>query len=235
MSYIVPKIVFNIAFLIFYGKIVKRFAIVISCVSNDIPIKAKTGLLQIGLGGSVSVKIILFSGVHGVGKGFFLDKVKKNIQQYNVLSASSLIEKYQPSTDAGYKKVRSVSNNQDVLIKAIKEAKNSGINEVILDGHMCIFNVKGEVERVPEYFFRKTQVAGIILLQDNARTICDRIYQRDATQISIGDIEWMQNEERKYAGELEEKYQIKYVVISHDCTGRQFEEILRKIGGESFE
>lgn len=181
------------------------------------------------------MKIILFSGVHGVGKGFFLDKVKKNIQQYDVFSASNLIEKYQPSTDAGYKKVSNVSNNQNVLIKAIKEAKRSGMKEMILDGHMCIFNAKGEVERVPEYFFEEVQVAGNILLQDNVITICERIIQRDTIQISADDIEKMQDEERKYARELEEKYQIKYVVISHDCTGRQFEEILRKMGGESFE
>ncbi len=38
------------------------------------------------------MKIILFSGAHGVGKGFFLNKVKENVQQYDILSASTLIE-----------------------------------------------------------------------------------------------------------------------------------------------
>ena len=40
------------------------------------------------------MKAILLSGVHGVGKGFFLDKIKKYIQSYNIYSASSLIEKF---------------------------------------------------------------------------------------------------------------------------------------------
>lgn len=181
------------------------------------------------------MKIFLFSGVHGVGKGFFLHKVKENIRQYNVFSASELIEKSQPSTDAGYKKVSNVSHNQDVLIKAIKESKECGMKDIILDGHVCIFNAKGEVERVAEYFFEEVHIAGNILLQDNARTICDRISQRDAVQISVNDIEWMQDEERKYARELEERYGIKHVIITHDCSGGQFEEILRKMGGESFE
>lgn len=175
------------------------------------------------------MKVILFSGAHGVGKGFFLDKVREDIQQYQVCSASNLIEKYQPSTDAGYKKVSNVNNNQDVLIKAIKEVWSKDTKSFILDGHLCIFNAKGEVERIPEYFFIETQITGIILLQDEPRIICDRISQRDCNKISIHDIEQMQNEEKKYAMDLETKFQIKYEIITHECTGKQFEEKLRKM------
>lgn len=82
------------------------------------------------------MKVFLFSGVHGVGKGFFLKKIKNNAQQYSIYSASSLIERYQPSTDAGYKKVSNVNNNQDVLIKAIKEEINCSISNFIIDGHL---------------------------------------------------------------------------------------------------
>lgn len=101
------------------------------------------------------MKSILFSGVHGVGKGFFLKKINKEIEEYNIYSASTLIEKYQTSTDAGYKKVRNVKNNQDILIKAIKEAKMKDGNSFILDGHLCIFDVEGNIVRIPENFFMK--------------------------------------------------------------------------------
>lgn len=181
------------------------------------------------------MKIILFSGAHGVGKGFFLNKVKENIQQYDVLSASSLIERYQPSTDAGYKKVKDINSNQDVLIKAIEEAMKKGSKDIILDGHLCIFNAKGEVERIPEYFFHKTHIVGIVLLHDDPRVICDRICNRDINHISVKDLEYMQDEECKYAMELEEKHHIKHVIISHEFTGALFEKILREIGGDSIE
>ena len=181
------------------------------------------------------MKAILFSGAHGVGKGFFLDKVKKYIQQYNVYSASKLIERYQSSTDAGYKKVSNVNNNQEALVKSLKEAKNNDIKDFILDGHLCVFNAKGEVERIPEYFFYETEITGIVLLQDEPQSICDRINQRDAKEISVCDIEWMQDEERKYAEELEAKFQIGYAIITHECTGEQFEEKLREIGGDFLE
>lgn len=181
------------------------------------------------------MKAILFSGAHGVGKGFFLDKVKENIQHYDVYSASKLIERYQPSADAGYKKVSSVNNNQDILIKAIKEEKIHNVKDFIIDGHLCIFNRRGDVERIPEYFFVDAQITGIVLLQDEPRIICDRINQRDSIEMSMRDIESMQDEERKYARELQEKFQIEYIIISHECTGEQFEEKLRKMGGNCVE
>lgn len=181
------------------------------------------------------MKTILFSGVHGVGKGFFLGKVKENIQHYKVYSASALIEKYKASTDAGYKKVSNVNSNQDTLIRAIKEVKSGSDKDFILDGHMCVFNGEGKVERIPEYFFNEAQITGIVLLQDNPKVICDRINQRDTYKMRIQDIELMQDEEQKYAKEIETKFQIRYVIITHECTGKQFGEILREIGGECCE
>lgn len=181
------------------------------------------------------MKTILFSGVHGVGKGFFLDKVKENIQDYDIYSASKLIERYQPSTDAGYKKVSNVNNNQDILIKAIKEEKLCNRKDFIIDGHLCIFNAMGDVEPIPEYFLIDAEITGIVLLQDEPRIICNRINQRDSNKISMRNIEKMQGEEQKYARKLQNKFQIDYVIISHECTGEQFEEELRKIGGDFVE
>lgn len=174
---------------------------------------------------------ILFSGVHGVGKGFFLNKVRVDIGQYNVYSASKLIENYQAAADAGYKQVSSVKNNQDVLINAIKNISERDTKNFILDGHLCIFNAEGDVERIPEYFFEETHITGVVLLQDSPETICKRINQRDASDISLYAIQKMQDEEQKYAEELRAKLQIKCVYITHDCTRLQFEEILRDLGG----
>lgn len=181
------------------------------------------------------MKSILFSGVHGVGKGFFLEKINKEIAGYNIYSASTLIEKYQPSTDAGYKKVRNVKNNQDILIKAIKEAKLKDENSFILDGHLCIFDVEENVVRIPENFFYETQIEGIVLLQDSPDVISDRINARDGKDISVQSIEKMQHEEQKFAEELWKKYKIPYVVITHECTGVEFLQRIQEIGGENLE
>lgn len=181
------------------------------------------------------MKNILFSGVHGVGKGFFLEKIKKEIEGYSIYSVSTLIEKYQPATDAGYKKVRHVKNNQDSLIKAIKEAKMNDRNNFILDGHLCIFNVEGNVVRIPENFFEETQIEGIVLLQDCPDVITDRINKRDGKKINVQSIEKMQREEQKFAEELWKKNKIPYVVVTHKCTGAEFMQRIQEFGGENIE
>ncbi len=176
------------------------------------------------------MKTILLSGVHGVGKGYFLDKVRKCIRNYDVYSASQLIEKYHSAADAGYKRVSNISNNQHVLIQAIRKEQIQNTQNLIIDGHICLFNASGLVERIPEYFFSETGIAGIILLQDTSANICDRILQRDSRRININDIEEMQREERIYALELQKKYGIQCMTITHNCTGRQFAEILERMG-----
>ena len=177
------------------------------------------------------MKAFLLSGVHGVGKGFFLEKVKNSISMYNMISASTLIERYQASADAGYKRVSNVNGNQEVLIHAMKEAMTNDTRDFILDGHLCIFNAKGEVERVPKFFFEETKITGIILLQDASEDIYCRIRKRDACTIDVCDIERMQREEEEYAKELERELNIKYVAITHECTEERFIAVLKKMGG----
>lgn len=181
------------------------------------------------------MKGILFSGVHGVGKGYFLKKNCENIQNYNVYSASGLIEIYQKSTDEGYKRVQDVSNNQAVLVKAIQEVALKGNKNFIIDGHLCIFNSEGRTERIPEEFFFETKISGIILLQDEAKKIVERLRQRDAEYLAVSDIEEMQQEEKEYAKELKEKHGIKCVIITHKCTEKEFKEIVEEMEGDYIE
>lgn len=125
------------------------------------------------------------SGVHGVGKGYFLDKVRKCIRNFDVYSASQLIEKYHSAAEAGYKRASNISNNQHVLIQAIRNEQIQNTQNLIIDRHICLFNASGLVERIPEYFFSETGIAGIILLQDTSANICDRILQRDSRRIIL--------------------------------------------------
>lgn len=177
------------------------------------------------------MKAILFSGVHGVGKGFFLKKVKNIIPSYNVYSSSTLIERFCNPTDAGYKRVSSVGDNQEVLIRALREAVANDARDFILDGHLCIFNAKGEVERIPKFFFEEIKITEIVLLQDIPEEIYCRIRKRDTVTIGVCDIERMQKEEERYAKELEKELHIRYAVITHGCTDEQFKNLLESLEG----
>lgn len=176
------------------------------------------------------MKAFLLSGVHGVGKGYFIERIKSILNGYEIYSASSMIEKYKHSTDAGYKKVKNVKRNQEILIKAIKSERKNTNKNFILDGHLCLFNADGEPERIQEEFFKESGITGIILLQDNIDTIYHRLQIRDNKPIDKQNLGKMQTEEYKYASELKEKYDICIYKITPQISAEKFAELLD--GGE---
>lgn len=179
-------------------------------------------------------KTILLSGVHGVGKGFWLQKVydNKDKDDFICLSASELINKYKDAADAGYKKVSDVNNNQSILIEAIKNNFDLSPKRIILDGHICIINSNNNIEKIPLDFFLETRVCGILILEDDANTIFKRLKQRDCRCISLDMIQQIQMKEREYAIELHEKYQLKVCFITHEYSRKQFLEFSEECWGD---
>lgn len=174
-------------------------------------------------------KIILLSGVHGVGKGYYLKKNFTTSDNFTILEASSLIKRYKEADDAGYKRVKDISNNQEVLLKAIVETKQTIRNNIILDGHLCLLNSEGKIECIPEEFIIKASINGIILLQDNKDAIVQRQTMRDGREISCELIDMIQKEERKYCEMLFSKYNILYSVIDNNCDYNQFCQIVNEM------
>lgn len=179
------------------------------------------------------MKAILLSGVHGVGKSFLLENMKTALSEYIVYSASSLIEKYKVSADAGYKKVRDVKKNQQILIEAIKHEMVHGHNNFIIDGHLCLLNANNDVERIPEFFFEQTGISNIILLQDDPVSICDRIRGRDGQSLSIEIIDNLQSNESIYADELKQEYGMNILRISPKDNYEDIVFWLKNVGNES--
>ena len=171
-------------------------------------------------------KIILLSGVHGVGKGYYLKKNFVMSEKFTILEASTLIKRYKEADDAGYKRVKDISNNQDVLLTALLKEQKTVRNNIILDGHLCLLNSNGELECIPEDFIIKASINGIILLQDKAETIAQRQAIRDGKKISCELIDMMQKEERNYCEMLFSKYNILYSVIDNNCDYNQFCQIV---------
>ncbi|MEA5083737.1 MAG: AAA family ATPase [Lachnospiraceae bacterium] len=181
------------------------------------------------------IKTIILSGVHGVGKGYFLERIQKEYPRLNILQASKLIEKYKNSTDAGYKKVKSVMDNQIVLIAAIEAERNNCQGTIVLDGHLCVINSENEVKRIPESFFLEGNISGVILLQDEPAKVEERLKKRDGKSLSKKYIEDMQKEETIFAESMEKELGIKKKIISHNCGAIEFMEIIDTFGGGNSE
>ena len=170
----------------------------------------------------IDKKLFLLSGVHGVGKGYFLQNILEDDSNYTILEASSLIKQYKDAEDAGYKMVNNVSDNQKVLLEALIKEKKQLKTDIILDGHLCIINKNGDIERIPEEFLLKASVQGIILLQDAVEEIIKRQNLRDGVGLGKQTIAKIQEDEVRYCESLKSKLNIPYTVITRECTYNQF-------------
>lgn len=174
----------------------------------------------------MSNKTILLSGVHGVGKGFYLRNTLSESNTFTVLEASKLISQYKKADDAGYKKVIDVSNNQQILLTALA-AEQSKINgTIILDGHLCILNASDEIENIPESFFKKATICGIILLQDDPQNIIKRQSERDGSKLEYNIIKMIQQKELEYCKDLSSKYNLPYNIIKPTYNYQEFIKII---------
>lgn len=170
----------------------------------------------------IDKKIFLLSGVHGVGKGYFLENILKGDSNYTILEASNLIQQYKDAEDAGYKMVKDVSDNQKVLLKALITEKRRIETDIILDGHLCIINKNGDIERIPVEFLIKASVHGIILLQDDVESIIKRQNLRDGVGLEKQTIAKIQEDEIRYCEFLKSELKVPYIVIAGGCTYNQF-------------
>lgn len=174
-------------------------------------------------------KLILLSGVHGVGKGHFLKNNFPESNRFIILEASKLIGKYKKADDAGYKKVKNVSDNQQILLAALESERKITKGDIILDGYLCLLNAEEAIERIPEDFLIKISVNGVVLLQDNIDNIVNRQNQRDGIELSSDTIKMIQEEEIKYCEILFLKYEIPYRVIYNTSDYQKFSEIVDRM------
>lgn len=177
----------------------------------------------------IDKKLFLLSGVHGVGKGYFLKNILKDDSNYTIFEASSLIRQYKDAEDAGYKMVKDVSDNQKVLLEALIKEKKQIKTDIILDGHLCILNKNGEIERIPEEFLLEAPVQGIILLQDAVENIIKRQNLRDGVGLNKQTISRIQEDELRYCEFLKNKLNVPYTVISGEYTYNQFVKELNQM------
>lgn len=156
--------------------------------------------------------MIFISGIHGVGKTYFCNMVKDqlNIKSY---SASQLISEKKHSGFSKDKFIPDIDENQQYLLAAISDLRKSETN-FILDGHFCLLNGEGIVTRIPLETFTALKPDAIILLTEDPAIISERRKSRDNIDEPTGEIENFQNEEKKYAEEVSKLIGAKLFVSS---------------------
>lgn len=154
--------------------------------------------------------MILVSGIHGVGKSFFCDRVKEQLN-INYYSASQLITAKRNRGFSEDKHVPDIDDNQPLLIDSIEELRqNEG--EFILDGHFCLLDADGSITRISPETYTSLKPDRIILLTERPEIIAKRREMRDGVQQNINDIKAFQDAEKDYAAEISDQLGIPLII-----------------------
>ena len=154
--------------------------------------------------------MIFVSGVHGVGKTFFCNRVKEQ-RGINTYSASKLIAEKRNIGFSADKIVSDIDENQSLLLEAIDELRETG-NEFILDGHFCLLESDGLISRIPMDTYTSLRPDKIILLTEQPSVIVARRFQRDGIVVEEADVDSFQREEMAYAKEVARNMGVQLIV-----------------------
>ena len=168
--------------------------------------------------------MIFVSGIHGVGKTFFCNRVKEQLG-IAAYSASKLIAEKRSRDFPADKIVEDIDENQLLLLKAIEELREKG-DEFILDGHFCLLDGEGCISRVSMNTYTSLKPDSIVLLMEQPSVIATRRLQRDGVVVKEADIESFQREEKIYAEEIAKKLGVPLIVSTGSS---DFEKIIQKI------
>lgn len=144
--------------------------------------------------------MIFISGVHGVGKTYFCDMVRKELGIKAYPASRLITEKKKAGFDSN-KLVSDIDENQQYLLVAVDELRQKE-NNFILDGHFCLLDTSGTVTRIGIDTFTSLKPEAIILLTEKPVVISQRRKERDGKEVSPESIDVFQTEEQKYAEEV---------------------------------
>jgi adenylate kinase len=146
--------------------------------------------------------MLFISGIHGVGKSYFCDKVKADLG-IATFSASRLISERKHAGFSSDKLIPDINKNQPYLLAAVQELNATDPN-YLLDGHFCLLNGEGKVTRIPKETFAVLKPDAIVLLTEKPDVIAVRRKQRDNIDHNVDKIKRFQDEEAAYAAEVAE-------------------------------
>lgn len=127
------------------------------------------------------MKVIFLAGVHGVGKGYLGSPVARKLGIHHLTASQLIRDERGHATWSNDKRVGEVDVNQRALIAAVGRFRING-EPLLLDGHFVLRDLDGALNKLPIEVFEQLQLAGVILLSDDAELIAKRLLSRDQHQ-----------------------------------------------------
>lgn len=141
--------------------------------------------------------IIFIGGIHGVGKGTLCKNVASALNMVH-LTASEVLKWSDFSEDPSNKRVKDIHSTQDRLIENLNRIVQPN-QTYLLDGHFCLQNAEGIIEKVPDNIFIGINPIKIILVTEDPEEIAIRLFQRDGKEYDVQLLKRMQGIEKEHA------------------------------------
>ncbi|AZQ57291.1 AAA family ATPase [Maribacter sp. MJ134] len=154
--------------------------------------------------------LIFIGGIHGVGKGTICDKICEQTDFVHITASEIL--RWDEISKPDNKKVENIQNTQDRLIAGLDKALKKNEN-YLLDGHFCLFNSEGQVEKVPMETFEKIAPKLIAIVTTKIDLIKKRLEKRDNKGYDFDLLETMQTSEKEYAQQISSKLNVPFIEI----------------------
>lgn len=153
---------------------------------------------------------MFIGGVHGVGKTTIC-KASLDPLGFDCISASELIRRHvtMHKTD---KRVRNVGKNQDVLVAESNKEKSKSLLYG-LDGHYCLLNKDGDIERLSIEVFRSLGFDLLALVDSTVDEVVKRLQARDGTKWSKKTVAALMSAERTHARRVAKALNMPLVVL----------------------
>ncbi|WP_053436348.1 ATP-binding protein [Sporosarcina globispora] len=155
--------------------------------------------------------MIFVGGIHGVGKSYFCDQVKSNLNIPHY-SASELISTKKQKSFTVDKAVQKSDENTNYLIAALNELDEK--NMFLLDGHFCLMNTRNEIERIPKSTFQYLKPSAVVMLINSLETIQQNLYKRDGKRYDKDFLYEFQKLEKEYSSEIARDLKIPFESIN---------------------
>lgn len=156
--------------------------------------------------------MIFVAGIHGVGKSYFANKIKQDIN-IDFYDASRLIEEEKKITFSKDKKVKDADLNQEYLVNAVNRLRCKQ-NDFLLNGHFSLIDDKGDIVCLDYLVIKMLAPQKIILLEEDVDIVSKRRLERDGIELSNTFIKHFLETERKCAYGFAEENNIPILIIN---------------------
>ncbi len=158
--------------------------------------------------------VIFIGGIHGSGKGTLCQTISSELGVSH-FTASEVLKWNEVSPNMQNKKVLDIPDTQNRLILGLTQLKEEH-QSFILDGHFCLFNKDGKVEKIALEVFQKIAPDYIVFVSAEVEVILNRLISRDGIEYSLTALTEMQNVEHEHSIDIAQQLNISYFHITNE-------------------